>query len=70
MSSCAPIGQSDNSDLPSSAHWLFLSSTLAGSWASSTSLTVAVKDRLADDESPLHPGLSGVVAIFDKDVEL
>jgi hypothetical protein len=32
-------------------------------------MTLAVKEALSDDESPLHPGLSGVMAVFDKDVD-
>lgn len=70
MSSCAPIGQSDDSDGSNPDHWLIVSRTLTGSWARSTSLTVAVKECLTDEESPLHPGLSGVVAVFDKDDDL
>lgn len=70
MSSCAPIGQSDGSDGANPDHWLIVSSTLRGSWARSTSLTVAVKERLTDEESPHHPGLSGVIAVFDKHDDL
>jgi hypothetical protein len=68
MSSCAPIGGSEDPNGSNTPPWIFVSS-VRGSWSSSLSMTLAVKESISDDESPLHPGLSGVMAVFDKDVD-
>lgn len=67
MSSCAPDGQSNQSTKPHHANpWLLIAHLVSqGGWAANTS-TTTVGEHLVDEELPLHPGLSGVVAVFEE----
>lgn len=65
MSSCAPASGADDSDPINRYTHLVIHSFKQSSWQATLALDPV--ERLADNAEPLHSGMDGVIAIFDRE---